>query len=64
MAVRLEGRDITDHQTMIGIFSRGIKVFCIMTVNAVTKILMLKCTQQFMKSQFYYMINTKHFQEI
>lgn len=49
MAVRLEGRDITDHQAMMGIFSRGIKVFCIMTMIALTQIFLLKCTQQFVK---------------
>lgn len=49
MAVRLEGRDITDHQAMMGVLSRGIKVFCIMTVISVIQIFMLKCTQQFVK---------------
>lgn len=38
MAVRLEDKDSSDHQPMIGIFSRVIKVFCIMTVIAVTQI--------------------------
>lgn len=49
MVVRVEGRDITDHQAKMGTFSRGIKVFCIITMIALTQIFMLKCTQQFVK---------------
>lgn len=39
-AVRLEGRDSSDHLVMTYIFSRVIKVFCIMTVLTVTQIFM------------------------